>query len=61
MYGNHYRVDLEIGPMHMTFDFGVACIFKQASRNSIRDQNMVTANLNYVVLKEILVMDYSNL
>ncbi len=60
-YGNHYRVDPKIGPLHMTFDFGVVCIFKQASRNSTKDQNMVMENLNYVVFKEILVMDYLNL
>jgi hypothetical protein len=63
VYGNHYHVDMESWPlMHMTYDYGVACIFRQASHSSTRDHNMVMANLNYVVvLKEILVVDYSSL
>jgi hypothetical protein len=52
-YGNHYQIDLETRPTHLTYDLGVACIFKQANRNSVRDQNMVVVNLQYVgVLKE---------
>jgi hypothetical protein len=62
VYINHYRVDMELGPMHLTYDYGVACIFRQASRSSTRDENMVMANLNYVgILKEILVVDYLGL
>ncbi len=26
-YGNHYRVEGEIGDCHMTYDSGIACIF----------------------------------
>jgi hypothetical protein len=37
-------------------------MFKQASRSLVKDQNIVVANLQYVgVLKEILVVAYSNL
>lgn len=58
----YYYVDLETRPMHLTYDSGVACIFKQVSCSSMRDWNMVMANLNYVgVLKEILVVDYLSL
>jgi hypothetical protein len=28
VYGNHYHMDPKIGPMHVMYDFGVACIFK---------------------------------
>jgi hypothetical protein len=46
--------------MHWTYDYGVACIFRQASCSSTRDENMVMVNLNYFgILKEILVVDYS--
>ncbi len=62
VYGNLYCVDTETGPVHMTYDFRVACIFKQASHTLIRDQNMVMAYFNYIgVLKDILVMDYSSM
>ncbi len=48
--------------MHMTYDYRVACIFRQTSHTSTRDHNMVMVNLNYIgVLKEILVVDYSSL
>jgi hypothetical protein len=48
--------------MHMTYDSGVACIFKQMSHSSTRDKNMAMANLNYIgVLKEIMVVDYLSL
>ncbi len=30
-YGNHYKVDVEIGPTHATYDNGVACIFRQGN------------------------------
>jgi hypothetical protein len=60
-YGNHYRVDFEIGPTHATYDSGVTCIFKQGSHSSIRDKNIIKANLHYVgVLKEIIIMSYTN-
>jgi hypothetical protein len=59
-YGNHFQVDLETRPTHLTYNVGVTCIFNQASQSSMRDQNKIIANLNYVgVLKEILLMDYS--
>jgi hypothetical protein len=57
-YENHYHVDMELGPMHLTDDFGVACIFKQASHSSTKDENMVMANLNYVGILKVVV-DYS--
>jgi hypothetical protein len=38
--GNHYRIDLKSRPTHLTYDSSVACIFKQASQSSLRDQNM---------------------
>jgi hypothetical protein len=48
--------------MHMTYDSRVACIFRQTSRSSTRDHNMVMVNLNDIgVFKEILVVDYSSL
>ncbi len=30
-YGNHYCIDLETRPTHLTYDLGVVCLFKQAS------------------------------
>jgi hypothetical protein len=59
-YGNHYRIDLEIRPTHLTYDSGVVCIFKQTSRSLVKDQNMVVEDLQYAgVLKEIFVVAYS--
>ncbi len=62
-YGNHFRMDLKtIRPTHLTKDIGVACIFHQASQSSMRNQNRIIANLNYVgLLKEILLVDYFGL
>jgi hypothetical protein len=61
-YGNHYWIEPEIGPTNLTYDLGVACIFKQASRSSVRNQNMVVAYLQFVgILKEILVVTYPSL
>jgi len=62
-YGNHYCVDMELRPlMHLKYDYRVACIFRQVSRSSTKDHNMVMANLNYVgLLKEILTVDYFDL
>jgi hypothetical protein len=62
-YGNHFQVDLETTrPTHLAYDAGIACIFNQANQNSMRDQNKIIENLNYVgVLKEILLVDYSRL
>ncbi len=60
-YGNHYKVDVEIGPTHATYDSGVACIFNQGSRSFVQDMNIVMANLHYVgQLKEIIVMSYTS-
>jgi hypothetical protein len=59
-YKNHYHVDMELGPMHLTDDLGVACIFKQAGHSSTEDENMVMANLNYVSIFKVVV-DYSGL
>jgi len=57
-YGNHYQVDEHEGRMmHATYDNGMAYIFKQGSRCSIQDRNIVVANLHYVgVLKEIIAV-----
>jgi hypothetical protein len=45
-YGNCCRIDLEHGhPSHAMYDFGVACIFIQASHSSVRDQNIIIVNL----------------
>jgi len=57
-YGNHYQVDEHEGRMmHATYDSGMAYIFKQGSRCSIQDRNIVVANLHYVgVLKEIIAV-----
>ncbi len=62
-YGNHFQVDPKtIRPTHLTKDVRVACIFHQASQSSMRDQNTIIANLNYVgLLKEILLVDYFGL
>jgi hypothetical protein len=61
-YGNHYRVEGEIGDCHMTYDSGIACIFIQGSRSSVRDRNVITTNLYYVgILKEILVVSYATM
>jgi len=60
---NHYWVDLKDGhPSHAMYDFGVACIFIQESRNLVQDQNIIIAYLKYMgVLKEIVVVNYSRL
>jgi hypothetical protein len=48
--------------VHITYDSGVACIFKQGSWCSTQDMNIVVVNLHYVnVLKEIIVMSYGGL
>jgi len=61
-YGNHYRVEGEIGNCHMTYDSGIACNFIQGSRSSARDRNVITTNLYYVgILKEILVVSYATM
>jgi hypothetical protein len=60
VYKNHYRVDMELGPMHLTYDFGVACIFRQASCSSTKDENTVMVNLNYVSIFKVVV-DYASL
>jgi hypothetical protein len=61
-YANHYHVDIESRLRYLTYGFGVACIFRQASCSSTWDQNFVMGNLNYVrVLKEILIVDYAGL
>jgi hypothetical protein len=62
-YGNHYRVDPKNGhPSHATYDYGVACIFIQASPSLVRDQNIKVAYSQYVgVLKEIVMVNYLGL
>jgi hypothetical protein len=61
-YGNHYRVEGEIGDCHMTYDSGIACIFIQGSRSSARDRNVITINLYCVgILKETLVVSYATM
>jgi len=46
-YGNHYRANVETRPTHATYDNGVACIFRQGSRNFVQDKNIVMDNLHY--------------
>jgi len=61
-YCNHYHVDIESRPQHLSYDSGVGCIFRQVSRSWTQDWNFVVGNLNYIgVLKEILVVDYAGL
>ncbi len=62
-YGNHFRMDLETTRLtHLAYDVGIACIFNQANQSSMRDQNIIIENLNYVgVLKKFLLVDYSKL
>jgi hypothetical protein len=60
-YGNHYKVDVETRPTHAMYDNGVTRIFRQSSHSSIRNKNIVMANLHYVgVLKEIIVVSYTS-
>ncbi len=35
-YGNHYCVDVELGLQHLSYDYVVTCIFRQASHSSTR-------------------------
>jgi hypothetical protein len=44
-YGNHYRVEGEIGNCHMTYESGITCIFIQGSCFSVMDHNVITTNL----------------
>jgi hypothetical protein len=54
-------VDVETWPTHAMYDNGVTCIFRQGSRSSIWDKNIVMANLHYVgVLKEMIIVSYIN-
>jgi hypothetical protein len=34
-YGNHYKVNIEIGPTHAMYDNGVTCIFRQGIHSSV--------------------------
>jgi len=61
-YGNHYHVDIESKPWHLSYDSKVGYILMQVSHNWTWDQNFVMGNLNYIgVLKKILVVDYVGL
>ena len=57
-YGRHYnveRIDLKI----CSFDCGVMVDFKQSSRASSKDKNIIEGNLQYVgKIQEIIELDY---
>ena len=62
-YGNHFRTcDVDGGCRHITFDCGVANLFWQGSRSSVRDKNIVDGQLSYVgTLTEILQLSYKDI
>jgi hypothetical protein len=62
VYGNHYRMEDEIGDCHKTYDSGFFCIFIQGSYSFAQGRNVVMATLRYVgVLKEIFVISYATM
>ena len=61
-YGYHFRVKSAEQSMKTTFDSGVAAVFRQPCRSGRRDQNSITANLEYVgQILEILELNYRRL
>ena len=57
-YGNHYRV-LSSEAHLKTSDSGIAATYKQVCRNSVRDGNIVMADVEYVGhIEEILELNY---
>jgi len=57
-YGRHYRVEI-VDVKIRTFDCGVMVDFKQSSRASSKDKNIVEGNLQYVgKIQEIIELDY---
>ena len=57
-YGRHYRVE-RVDVNRRTFDCGVMVDFKQSSRASSKDKNIVEGNLQYVgKIQEIIELDY---
>jgi hypothetical protein len=61
-YGNHYRVDDASSKKLVSFDSGVACIFKEEGRSNAQGANPIMLHIQYVgVIKEILQLDYGPL
>ena len=61
-FGNHFRVDNEVGRSHVTFDSGVAAIITQVCRSSRQDQHPVEAELDYVgIVKDIFQVQYGHI
>ena len=57
-YGHHYHVE-RVCVKKRSFDCGVMVDFKQSSRSSSKDKNIVEGNLQYVgKIKEIIELDY---
>ena len=57
-YGRHYHVE-RIDLKRRSFDCGVMVYFKQSSRASSKDKNIIEGNLQYVgKIQEIIELDY---
>ena len=57
-YGHHYRVE-RVDAKRRSFDCGVMVDFKQSSRASSKDKNVIEGNLQYVgKIQEIIELDY---
>ena len=57
-YGRHYHVEI-IYIKRCSFDYGVMVYFKQSSRASSKDKNIIEGNLQYVgKIQEIIELDY---
>ena len=57
-YGRHYRVE-SVDVKRRSFDCGIMVDFKQSSRASSKDKNIIEGNLQYVgKIQEIIELDY---
>jgi len=57
-YDRHYRVQ-SIDVKTQSFDYGIMVDFKQSSRASSKDKNIIEGNLQYVgKIQEIIELDY---
>ena len=57
-YGQHYYVE-SVDVKRRSFDCGVMVDFKQSSRASSKDKNVIEGNLQYVgKIQEIIELDY---
>jgi len=57
-YGHHYRVE-RVDEKRRSFDCGVMVDFKQPSRASSKDKNVIEGNLQYIgKIQEIIELDY---